>query len=167
MSGAPKKIGERADRLLGYVSAVVLFAMMGLTFVDVVLRYLFNRPVRGAFEITELMMVILIYAGLPLVSRNDMHVTTDLVDRFLSPAMNRAVAAVVHVVCAVALFGATWLIWLKAGRTLQVGDTTAALEIPLAPFVYLMFVLTLATAIIHVAKALLARPETRAGGGSV
>lgn len=166
MNGARKNLGERLDGLLGYVGAVVLFAMMGLTFVDVVLRYLFNKPVRGAFEITELLMVVLIYAGLPLVSRNDMHVTTDLVDRYLSRPVKRALAAVVHLVCSAALLGGTWLMWLKARRTLEVGDTTANLQIALAPFVYLMCALMLATALIHLVKAFLAEPDT-GGGGSV
>jgi TRAP-type C4-dicarboxylate transport system permease small subunit len=139
---------------------------MSLTFVDVVLRYVFNKPVRGAFEITELMMVILIYAGLPLVSRHDMHVTTDLVDRFLARSVKRVLAAMVHLVCAAALLGGTWLMWLKARRTVEVGDTTANLQISLAPFVYLMCALMLATAIIHLVKALLAEPDT-GGGGSV
>jgi len=45
--------------------------MMVLTFVDVVGRYLLNRPLRGAFELTELGLVVLIFAGLPLVSHAD------------------------------------------------------------------------------------------------
>ena len=49
-------------------AAAILFAMMVLTTVDVVARYVFNRPLRGAFEITELLLVVLIFAGLPLVS---------------------------------------------------------------------------------------------------
>ncbi len=62
------------------------FAMMLLTFVDVVARYVFNRPLRGAFEVTELMLLVLIFAGLPLVSYADEHVTMDFIDRVLAPA---------------------------------------------------------------------------------
>ena len=162
-----KRLGGRLDTVLGYVGAVVLFAMMMLTFVDVIMRYLFNAPMRGAFEVTELMMVVLIYAGLPVVSRHDMHVTTDLVDRFLTPVVKRAVAVVIHLICAVTLFGATWIIWIKAGKTLQFGDTTAALQIKLAPFVYLMCALLLATAIIHVIKAFLAEIEEHELGANI
>jgi TRAP-type C4-dicarboxylate transport system permease small subunit len=58
-------------------------AMMLLTFTDVVARYVFRRPVRGAFEITELMLLVLIFAGLPLVSFTDEHAVMDFVDRVL------------------------------------------------------------------------------------
>ena len=59
---------RRADTILGVAASAILLAMMLLTFVDVVARYVFSRPVRGAFEVTELMLVVLIFAGLPLVS---------------------------------------------------------------------------------------------------
>ena len=64
---------------------MLLFLMMLLTFADVVARYLFNRPIRGGFEITELTLLVLIFAGLPLVSHADEHVTMDFIDRLLPP----------------------------------------------------------------------------------
>ena len=161
------KLGSRLDTLLGYVGAVVLFSMMMITFVDVVMRYIFNAPMRGAFEVTELMMVVLIYAGLPIVSRHDQHVTTDLIDRFLTPRVKRVFAVVIHLICAAFLFGITWIIWVKAGKTAQFGDTTAALQIRLAPYVYLMCALILATAIIHLIKAFLAEIEEGPGVGTI
>ena len=66
-----KPSGQRwkrhADALLGVVASAILLAMMLLTVVDVVARYVFSRPLRGAFEVTELMLLVLIFAGLPLV----------------------------------------------------------------------------------------------------
>jgi TRAP-type C4-dicarboxylate transport system permease small subunit len=159
-------VGNRLDALLGVIGAVVLFGMMTLTFVDVILRYGFNASLRGAFEITELLMVILIYAGLPVVSRNDLHVTTDLVDRFLAARVRRALDVAVQLLCALVLFGAAWLVWLKAGRTARLGDVTAALHLTLAPYVYLMCALLLVAAVIHLVKAFLPG-AARAGTGSV
>ena len=37
---------RRADAALGVAASAILFCMMTLTFVDVVLRYVFNRPLR-------------------------------------------------------------------------------------------------------------------------
>jgi len=55
--------------LIGVIAGSVLFAMMMLTAVAVVGRYVFNHPVTGAFEVTEMMLAALIYCGLPLVSQ--------------------------------------------------------------------------------------------------
>ena len=84
---------RRADALLGVAASAILLAMMLLTVVDVVARYVFSRPVRGAFEITELMLVVLIFAGLPLVSFSDEHAVMDFIDRVLGPRTQRALVA--------------------------------------------------------------------------
>ena len=54
MTASAAKWERRVEALLGVVASVILLAMMLLTFVDVVARYIFSRPVRGAFEVTEL-----------------------------------------------------------------------------------------------------------------
>jgi TRAP-type C4-dicarboxylate transport system permease small subunit len=43
-----------------------------------------HRAFDGAFEITELLLLTLIFAGLPLASRADEHVTLDFIDMVLS-----------------------------------------------------------------------------------
>src|SRR6266571_6884493 len=74
---------RRVDAVLGIAASALLLCLMLVTFVDVVARYLFNRPIRGAFEVTELTLLVLIFAGLPLVSHADEHVTMDFIDRML------------------------------------------------------------------------------------
>ena len=64
MSAREQAWKRRAEALLGVAASAILFAMMLLTTVDVVARYVFNRPLRGAFEVTELLLVVLIFAGL-------------------------------------------------------------------------------------------------------
>jgi TRAP-type C4-dicarboxylate transport system permease small subunit len=144
-----RKLDLELNRLLSIIAAAVLFAMMLLTFVDVVLRYIFNAPLRGSFEVTELMMVVLIFAGLPLVSRRDEHVVMDFLDHLMPPLVLRAVRRIVHAVCGAVLAGVGWLILQKAAKMLAYGDTSSALHIALAPFVYLMAILIFVTALIH------------------
>jgi len=145
---------RRADALLGVAASVILFAMMLLTAVDVVARYWLKRPVRGAFEVTELMLVVLIFAGLPLVSFADEHAVMDFVDRLLGPRGQRALQRGVHLVNAAFMFLLTWLMWGKAARIWAYRDATDVLRILYGPFVYFM-VLTLALAgLIHLYKVL-------------
>ena len=49
---AVARIDRGMEPLLGIIAGVLLFCMMILTFVDVVLRYIFNAPLKGSFEIT-------------------------------------------------------------------------------------------------------------------
>jgi TRAP-type C4-dicarboxylate transport system permease small subunit len=129
--------------------------MMLITVADVVLRYLFAAPIRGAFELTELGLLVLIFAGLPLVSRADEHVTMDFVDRLLAPQAQMLFARIVHVLIASTLLVLAWLMWLKADKIAGYRDTSESLKIPLAPFVYFMAIMIATTGAIHLWKALI------------
>jgi TRAP-type C4-dicarboxylate transport system permease small subunit len=152
MSARESKWERRADAVLGIAASLILFLMMLLTFVDVVARYLFNFPLRGGFEITELMLLVLIFAGLPLVSHADEHVTMDFIDRMLPEAGRRFLVRLVHAVCAAVMFFLTWQVWIKAGKIAGYGDTTDVLKITVGPFVYFMAAMILLTGLVHVYK---------------
>ena len=125
---------------------------MLLTFVDVVARYLFNRPIRGGFEMTELVLLVLIFAGLPLVSHADEHVTMDFIDRMLPERAVAILIRVVHALVAAVFFFLTWQVLIKAARIAGYGDTTDVLRITVGPFVYFMAAMIFLTALVHVFK---------------
>ena len=149
----PESLWERrVDAVLGVAASAILFAMMLLTFVDVVARYLFDFPLRGGFEITELMLLVLIFAGLPLVSHADEHVTMDFIDRLLPPRAVMLVVRAVHALCAAVMFFLTWQVWIKARTIAGYGDTTDVLKILVGPFVYFMVAMILLTGLVHLYK---------------
>jgi len=143
---------RRADALLGVAASAILLAMMVLTVVDVVARYVFSRPVRGAFEVTELMLLVLIFAGLPLVSFSDEHAVMDFVDRILGPRGQRGLQHAVQAVNAAFMFLLAWLTWLKADRIWAYRDATDVLRIVYGPFVYFMAVTLALAGVIHLYK---------------
>jgi TRAP-type C4-dicarboxylate transport system permease small subunit len=143
---------RHADALLGVAASTILLLMMALTVVDVVARYVFNRPLRGAFEVTELMLLVLIFAGLPLVSFSDEHAVMDFVDRLLDPRGQLWLQRAVQVVNAAFMFLLTWLVWKKADRIWAYRDATDVLRILYGPFVYFMAVTLALAGLIHLYK---------------
>lgn len=135
--------------VLGATSATVLFLMMMITAVDVVGRYVFNKPLNGAFEITEMMLAALIYCGLPLVSQRREHIVIDTFDSLMSPRVKRALDMLAEVVCSLILGGIGWLIFRRAARVAEYGDTTNVLRLPLAPVAYLMGTMIIVACVIH------------------
>lgn len=80
--------------VLEAVGSVVLVAMMVLTFVDVIGRYLLNQPVFGANEMISAMLAIVIFSGLGIANARDDHIVVELVDdqvRRLSPVVYEVV----------------------------------------------------------------------------
>ena len=151
------------DTALGFAASLILFALMVVTFIDVIGRYIFNHPLRGAFEGTELMLLVLIFAGLPLVSHADEHVTMDFIDHMLGPRGRTLLMRLSHVVCAAVLLLLSWLIWQKAGKISEYGDTTDVLRITLGPFIYFMAVMIGLSGLIHTWKIIF--PGAPSAGG--
>ena len=152
MSAPEHKWERQADAILGIAASILLGGMMLLTFADVVARYLLNWPIRGGFEITELVLLVLIFAGLPLVSHADEHVTMDFIDRLLSARGRDLWQRAVQVVSAAIMFLLTWLVWIKAGRISAYNDATDVLRILYGPFVYFMAAMVALAGLIHVYK---------------
>ena len=144
--------GRRVEGLLGAAASTILLVMMLLTFVDVVARYLFNRPIAGAFEVTELLLLVLIFAGLPLVTYADEHALMDFIDRLLGPRGTATLERIVQALCAAVMFLLAWLVWLKADRIWAYRDATDVLRIVYGPFVYFMAVAIAMTGVIHLYK---------------
>jgi TRAP-type C4-dicarboxylate transport system permease small subunit len=135
--------------------------LMSLTTVDVVSRYIFNWPLRGAFEITELLLLSLIFAGFPLASRAGEHVTLDFIDRALTPPARRGLRRLMDLVCGVILLGLAWRVWVKADKIAAYGDTTEVLRLPVSPFVYVMALMVAVTAVVHLAKVAFPGPDAQ------
>ncbi|MGH8682569.1 MAG: TRAP transporter small permease [Burkholderiales bacterium] len=133
--------------VLGGVAAIVLFCLMLLTCVDVFGRYFLNRPVWGGFELTEMLLAVLIFAGLPLVTLRDDHVTVDLLDP-ITPAwlfrIQHVIACAIGFVCTAYV---AWRLWVRAENLAQAGETTAVLGIQQAWLTYAMSLLMASTAV--------------------
>jgi TRAP-type C4-dicarboxylate transport system permease small subunit len=124
--------------LLSIFGCVILVGMMGLTVVDVVGRYLFNAPVLGAFEITEFMVLMVVFSFLALAQSQKIHVTVDiLVDRF--PKQIRAIVNFINYsVCFILFTMVTWKGYEKAMEALETGDKPMNLAVPDWPFILFM-----------------------------
>jgi TRAP-type C4-dicarboxylate transport system permease small subunit len=149
-----RRLQTLLDVLCGLLAAAALFAIMVITLVDVAGRKLADASLPGSLELTELLMVTVIFAALPMVSLHGEHVVFDSLDAWLGPRWRRAQRFVVEAFCALALAGMAGLLWHKAGQMMEFGDRTAQLGIPQGPFVYGMSLLCSLTAAVHLALAL-------------
>ena len=135
--------------LCGLLAALALFGIMALTFVDVLGRKFLDTSLTGSLELTELLMVMVIFAALPLVSLQREHVVFDSLDRWVPAGLRRVQQAAVDLLSMALLLGLAGLMWSKAGQMAEYGDITAQLKLPLAPFVMLMSALCAVTALLH------------------
>ena len=139
------------DKLCGLLCAAALFAIMVLTFFDVSGRKLFSNSIPGSLELTELLMVIVIFAGLPLVSERGEHVIFDSLDSVWPAWLVKIQKILVHIICAALMMALAALMWKTGAQFAEYGETTAQLKIPKAPFIYGMAIFCGITGLVHAA----------------
>jgi len=128
-----KKI-EALSRITGLVAMGVLFLMMLLTVADVFLRAVFNRPIIGATEITEQMMVAVAFLGFGWCALQDRQIRVDLFVARYRPGTRRRVDIGVILVSMVLVGVICWRTLLMTLRVHQLGITCAFIGIPKYPF---------------------------------
>ena len=142
------------SQLLDGVAATVLFAMMAITFVDVIARYFFNSPIPSSFELSKVMLGMLIFACLPVLSAEREHVTIDLLDKFFAERLHSARIRVVDLISASVLAVMGVVIWIQAGKLAASNVGTEILRIPIGPIAYFMSVMLCLAALVSVIRSI-------------
>jgi|GEM_PF-368355 len=118
------------ERVLAILAGIALFIMMILTFVDVVGRYGFNKSIFGTSEMIEVLMVVVIFAGVAFVTTSDQHIKVDIFAPWISrvaPGLHRWV---VHIFSLVIYAGLTYELGRHMFDSLFSGKRTAVLDFP-------------------------------------
>src|SRR5688572_18642940 len=90
----------RPGRLLSVTAGAMICVMMLVTTIDVAGRYFLNRPLFGAFEVTEILMGLVIFAGMPLATARREHIAVNFFESRLGARGRCMQAALFDLVCA-------------------------------------------------------------------
>ena len=130
-------------------ASVALFALMVLTFSDVVMRSAFNMPIEAATELIRISIAIIVFSSLPVLSGSDQHIVVDLADPIIDRlGLSRLRDGLVTLACGV-------MLWLPAERVVDLaerarsyGDRTEYLNIPTFYIAWFVALMTFVTAIV-------------------
>lgn len=128
--------GLRPLSVVAAIGGVLLLGLMAMTVVDVIGRYVFNAPLRGATELTELLLAAIIFLGLIGVSLRGGHVTVDLLTNRMPGKWQPWRLAATGLFSAAVLVVVAWRIWVYADQIGGYGGSTTNLGIPIAPLGY-------------------------------
>ena len=129
------KIAKMLSHALSFFAAATLALMMFLTALDVCLRYFFNRPLAGAFELVGYMMAILVPFCIAYCYQEKGHIVVDIfMERFRTKTRN--IFDIVTI--SITLLFTLVIAWQNVVHFLdvkQTGLTSAVLAIPEYPFI--------------------------------
>jgi len=140
------KVADTIYRILSPLSKAVLVigsasltVIMLLTAADVCMRYFFDRPINGAFDLTEYLMVIVFSFALPYCTLKKEHIKVDILMSHLSEKTQ----AMITVVTAPLSLGLFSLVVWQSIVALQIQYdpkiVSSVLLIPRYPFLGLLF----------------------------
>lgn len=128
------------SQTMNRIASFVLFLMMILTIMDVLGRKLLSHSVTGAVELTEFMLVIVIFFSLAQTEMKNGHVKVDLImGRFgrrtqaIADMMTQCIGFLLCVVI-------TWSTLIYAGKMRISGEVSQDLWLPKFPFIYVVAV---------------------------
>ena len=108
------KVG-RLEKYTGAVANVFVYIAMGALFVmmafgtgDVLGRYFFNKPIKGTFELFEILLVAVVLLSLAHTQRRDEHITMTLLWTRLSPRIQHRIGLATSIVLTFFFCLVTW-----------------------------------------------------------
>ncbi len=96
------------DRVALFAASLTFLAMMGVTVVDVVMRYALNAPLTWSFElIGTYLMAAAFFLAVSATQAKKQHVNVDVIAQLLPPRL-RAAALVVAGIFVIVMFALIW-----------------------------------------------------------
>ena len=139
------RAGQWLARILLSLSALSLTALMLLTVVEVIGRYVFNAPIFGRQDIAQILLACSIFLAFPVVTLRGDQIAVDLFDELFSARgafwRDRAIEALV---CGTLLTMGVWLAE-RAEKALNRGSTSELLFLPKYPLIGFIAIIVILT----------------------
>ncbi len=127
---------DNTVRGLAVVAGFAIIAMMLLTCADVFLRYFVNAPIEGTFDVTQMLMVIIVFFALGYCGWTGGHVVVDLLREVFSRRLLVLLSVVVNAIGAAVMLAIAWQAALTAIDFIRTGETPMTVLIPKYPFIF-------------------------------
>lgn len=142
-------------RLPTALAAAALFALMLMTFADVMLRSILNAPIEAGADLTRVLMAITVFSVMPVLSARGGQISVDLADGLFARAgLARWRDVLVDLACGAMLIWPAERVWVLAERSRSYGDVMEYLGMPLHYTGWFIAVMTGLTALVLILRGL-------------
>ena len=128
--GGFERVISRVSAFVDAAAAIFLAVITALTFTAVLLRYVFNLPFPGSFDVSRLLLGVAIFWGIAAAAWRNEHIQVDL----LWQVMPRTVRKILDIVFAGFVGALAWMLYRQVDKVRDSGLTTFEMAIPVWPF---------------------------------
>jgi len=129
---------EKLTRHVSVVGQVVLMTMVAITVVDVVLRRIFNRPLSVGLEISQIMLVVVVFTSMAYCGMKKCHISIDAIASRLPAKVQKMIHCIMDFLGVVLFVTMGWSSIVLALDKLETHSITGILPIPIYPFVFVV-----------------------------
>ena len=127
-----------ASKFMRRIASVTLFCMVLLTVTDVFLRKVFSRSILGTVEISEFLLLTVIFFALAEAEVLNGHVKVDLVMSRFGERSQGVVDMVTQFICFLLSGLITWSTLVYSEQMRASGEVSQDLWLPIYPFIYIV-----------------------------
>jgi len=137
------------NKILMIIGSIAVLSLMSLATGNVVLRFFFNTPYRGAYEVVGFLGAIVIAFALGYTQKRKDHIVVDILTERFPKRINRILDAINYFITMIFFAIVSWQIFVWGIKIAKSGEVSETIKIIFHPFVYcvavgfLVFSLTL------------------------
>jgi len=131
------RIISKITYIFNRLASIILFFMMFLTIGDVLLRKILNKSILGTVELSEFMMVIIVFFSLSWTELLDSHIKVDLVMKHLGKGIQTSTEIFTQLICSIFFGFATFSTLIYCFSMKISKEVSQDLWIPKYPFILL------------------------------
>ncbi|HSW57215.1 MAG TPA: TRAP transporter small permease [Dehalococcoidales bacterium] len=143
IAGWAESVSSPLNRWVSWVARIVLFFLMFLTVADIVGRKFVGiipgmQPVPGVYEITEFIMVLIVFTAVAYAQTRGDHIAIDVLTERFPKRAQHILYTVIYLVSLTISILVVWQSIVYGQYLLEQGDYSGVLEIPVYPFLFIV-----------------------------
>lgn len=124
----------RLLHVCGVIAGTITFLVMWLVVANALLRFGFNAPIAGAFELTESALPLMIFLALALTQHQGGHIRVVLLTQSMPPRLARALEVAAALLGAAFFAWCAWAAWGFAMKSLAINEQEwGSIRFPIYP----------------------------------
>jgi TRAP-type C4-dicarboxylate transport system permease small subunit len=131
-----EKVNLFLNKILMIIGSVAVLSLMSLATVNVVLRFFFNAPYRGAYEIVGFLGAIVIAFALGYTQKRKAHIVVDILTEKFPKRVNRVLDGINYFITTIFFAVVSWQVFVWGMKISKSGEVSETLKIMFHPFIY-------------------------------
>ncbi|MCR4429623.1 MAG: TRAP transporter small permease [Tepidanaerobacteraceae bacterium] len=130
-----EKISYYINCIINRISTIMMLLLTFITIIDITGRFVFNKPLPGTIEVTELSLVLIVYLTLGYTEHFDEHVVIDTAYKLMPKTVQFVLYMAAGLISFATVLLMAWQLYVYAGRMIAGDYQTGVLGIPYYPVV--------------------------------